>query len=108
MQVQGSVAVVTGGASGLGEAVVRRFLEQGAAGVTIIDMSEEKATKLAGGVLVVDNTFATHLLCQPLRLGADFVVESLGKQVNGHSDGMAGFAPRRRPVLSNAAHGSLS
>ena len=48
MQVQGSVAVVTGGASGLGEAVVRRFLEQGAAGVTIIDMSEEKATKLAG------------------------------------------------------------
>lgn len=54
-----------------------------------------QATKLAGGVLVVDNTFATHLLCQPLRLGADFVVESLGKQVNGHSDGMAGFVGGR-------------
>lgn len=50
-----------------------------------------QATKKAGGLLVVDNTFATHLLCQPLRLGADFVIESLGKQINGHSDGMAGF-----------------
>ncbi len=50
-----------------------------------------QATHKAGGLLVVDNTFATHLICQPLRLGADFVIESLGKQINGHSDGMAGF-----------------
>lgn len=49
------------------------------------------ATHQAGGKLVVDNTFATHLLCRPLALGADFVVESLGKQVNGHSDGMLGL-----------------
>ncbi len=54
-----------------------------------------QATHQAGGLLVVDNTFATHLLCQPLRLGADFVLESLGKQVNGHSDGMAGFVAGR-------------
>ena len=32
-----------------------------------------QATQQAGGLLVVDNTFATHLLCQPLRLGADSV-----------------------------------
>lgn len=41
--------------------------------------------------LVVDNTFATHLLCQPLELGADLVVESLSKLVNGHSDSMLGL-----------------
>lgn len=57
-----------------------------------------QATKEAGGLLVVDNTFATHLLCQPLRLGADFVIESLGKQVNGHSDGMVGFVAGRDPA----------
>jgi cystathionine beta-lyase/cystathionine gamma-synthase len=49
------------------------------------------ATHAAGGLLMVDNTFATHLLCQPLRLGADLVIESLSKQVNGHSDSMLGL-----------------
>lgn len=49
------------------------------------------ATHAAGGILLVDNTFATHLLCQPLRHGADLVVESLSKQVNGHSDSMLGM-----------------
>lgn len=53
--------------------------------------SVAQATHAAGGVLAVDNTFATHLLCRPLERGADFVVESLGKQVNGHSDGMVGL-----------------
>ncbi len=47
MRVQDSVALVTGGASGLGEGVVRRLLAQGAAGVAIVDLSEEKAQKLA-------------------------------------------------------------
>jgi NAD(P)-dependent dehydrogenase (short-subunit alcohol dehydrogenase family) len=47
MRVQDSVALVTGGASGLGEGVVRRLLAQGAAGVVIVDLSEEKAQKLA-------------------------------------------------------------
>lgn len=54
-----------------------------------------RATSAAGALLVVDNTFATYLMCQPLRLGADFVVESLGKQVNGHGDGMIGFVAGR-------------
>lgn len=50
-----------------------------------------QATHAAGGYLLVDNTFATHLLCRPLQLGADLVVESLGKIVNGHSDTMLGL-----------------
>jgi 3-hydroxyacyl-CoA dehydrogenase/3-hydroxy-2-methylbutyryl-CoA dehydrogenase len=47
MQVNGLVALVTGGASGLGAGVVRRLLAEGAAGVVIVDMSEEKANALA-------------------------------------------------------------
>jgi cystathionine beta-lyase/cystathionine gamma-synthase len=50
-----------------------------------------EATHAAGGRLLVDNTFATHLLARPLTLGADLVVESLSKQVNGHSDSMLGL-----------------
>ncbi len=49
--------------------------------------------------LVVDNTFATHLLCQPITLGADIVVESLGKQVNGHSDAMVGLIATREDTI---------
>ena len=36
--------------------------------------------------LMVDNTFANPLLCRPLTLGADLVVESLSKSIAGHSD----------------------
>lgn len=50
-----------------------------------------EATHAAGGLLMVDNTFATHLLCRPLMYGADLVIESLGKIVNGQSDTMLGL-----------------
>ncbi len=36
--------------------------------------------------LVVDNTFATPVLCRPLDFGAEFVMESLTKLIGGHSD----------------------
>ncbi len=39
-----------------------------------------------GCTLMVDNTFATPLLCRPLELGAGLVMESLTKMVGGHSD----------------------
>jgi cystathionine beta-lyase/cystathionine gamma-synthase len=41
--------------------------------------------------LLVDNTFATPVLCQPLSLGADWVMESVSKLMNGHSDVMLGL-----------------
>jgi len=47
MRFSDSVVMVTGGASGLGEAVVRRAVAAGAKGVVIIDVSAEKATALA-------------------------------------------------------------
>ena len=47
MRITDSVLFVTGGASGLGAAVVRRAVASGAAGVVIFDVSAEKATALA-------------------------------------------------------------
>jgi cystathionine gamma-synthase len=44
-----------------------------------------------GGRCVVDNTFATPFLQQPLELGADAVVHSTTKYLGGHSDVVGGF-----------------
>ncbi|HDY96312.1 MAG: PLP-dependent transferase [Sulfitobacter litoralis] len=43
-----------------------------------------------GGLLVVDSTAATPVLQQPLRHGADIVMHSATKGINGHSDVLAG------------------
>jgi cystathionine beta-lyase/cystathionine gamma-synthase len=43
-----------------------------------------------GAKLLVDNTFATPILCRPFEWGADLVMESLSKMINGHSDVMLG------------------
>jgi cystathionine gamma-lyase len=65
----------------------------------------------AGAVLVVDNTFASPYLQQPLRLGADIVVHSTTKYLGGHSDVVGGavIGPREllQPVIffQNAAGG---
>jgi cystathionine gamma-synthase len=43
-----------------------------------------------GASMVVDSTVATPVLCQPLALGADIVMHSATKYLNGHSDVVAG------------------
>ncbi|MGG4665032.1 cystathionine gamma-synthase [Providencia vermicola] len=43
-----------------------------------------------GALVVVDNTFLSPILQQPISLGADFVVHSCTKYLNGHSDIVAG------------------
>ena len=45
-----------------------------------------------GALVVVDNTFATPYLQRPLELGADLVVHSTTKFLNGHSDSVGGVA----------------
>lgn len=47
--------------------------------------------KRHGTLLVVDNTFASPFLQRPLELGADIVVHSLTKFINGHSDVIGGM-----------------
>ena len=49
-----------------------------------------KITEKKGIPLVIDNTFATPYLQQPLRLGADIVIQSMTKYINGHSTSVAG------------------
>ncbi|HVX11207.1 MAG TPA: aminotransferase class I/II-fold pyridoxal phosphate-dependent enzyme [Pirellulales bacterium] len=44
-----------------------------------------------GALLLVDNTLATPVICRPLLLGADLVVESLTKLMSGHSDVLLGL-----------------
>jgi len=44
-----------------------------------------------GAIVVVDNTFATPYLQQPLALGADVVIHSATKYLGGHSDTILGF-----------------
>jgi cystathionine beta-lyase/cystathionine gamma-synthase len=46
--------------------------------------------KAAGVTTVVDNTFATPVLQRPLELGADIVLHSTTKYINGHSDVLGG------------------
>jgi cystathionine gamma-synthase len=57
------------------------------------------AARAAGVTLVVDNTFATPLLQQPLELGADVVLHSATKYLGGHSDVLMGVAVTRDEEL---------
>ncbi len=51
-----------------------------------------KHTEAHEAMLIVDNTFCSPYLQQPFRLGADVVIHSLTKYVNGHSASIAGAA----------------
>lgn len=55
----------------------------------------------AGALLVVDNTFASPYLQQPLALGADVVVHSTTKYLGGHSDVIGGALVVRDPELGD-------
>jgi cystathionine beta-lyase/cystathionine gamma-synthase len=57
----------------------------------LVDIAAAAAiTKARGVTLVVDNTFATPMLQRPLALGADVVLHSTTKYLNGHSDVVGG------------------
>ncbi len=58
-------------------------------GITDIAAAAELAHK-AGARLAVDNTVATPVLTRPLALGADLVMHSATKYLNGHSDVLGG------------------
>jgi cystathionine gamma-synthase len=55
-----------------------------------------------GALLVVDNTFASPYLQQPLSLGADVVVHSTTKYLGGHSDVLGGALVVNDPELADA------
>jgi methionine-gamma-lyase len=59
--------------------------------IDIIDIQEcADIIHNIGGKCIVDNTFASPALQKPFKLGADIVVESLTKYINGHGDALGG------------------
>jgi cystathionine gamma-synthase len=59
-----------------------------------------EAAHAAGAMVVVDNTFATPYLQQPLSLGADVVLHSTTKYLGGHSDLIGGFLATNDPTVA--------
>jgi cystathionine gamma-synthase len=59
-----------------------------------------RAARAAGAVSVVDNTFLSPALQNPLALGADLVIHSCTKYLNGHSDVVAGAVIAKDPQLA--------
>jgi cystathionine gamma-synthase len=57
------------------------------------------AAHRVGALVVVDNTFLSPALQQPIELGADIVVHSTTKYLNGHSDVVGGAVIARDAVL---------
>ena len=65
---------------------------------TITDIAAVAAiAHAAGALLAVDSTVATPVLTRPLRLGADLVMHSASKYLNGHSDVIAGAVVAAEP-----------
>ncbi|HEV7778493.1 MAG TPA: cystathionine gamma-synthase [Luteibacter sp.] len=59
-----------------------------------------QAGHAVGALVVVDNTFLSPALQQPLTLGADVVVHSTTKYINGHSDVVGGAVVARDPAVA--------
>lgn len=82
----------------------------------ISDIEEiAKISKQVGALLIVDNTFLSPALQQPILLGADIVVHSGTKYLSGHGDVLSGFIVVKEPkiaeelkYLQNTSGGVLS
>jgi cystathionine beta-lyase/cystathionine gamma-synthase len=69
--------------------------------LNVIDIRKAaEAAHAAGALVVVDNTFASPYLQQPLSLGADVVMHSTTKYLGGHSDLIGGFAATNDPTIA--------
>jgi cystathionine gamma-lyase len=68
----------------------------------LVDIPKVTAiAKSRGIVTVVDNTFASPWVQRPLELGADIVMHSATKYLNGHSDMLGGIAVTANPELAD-------
>lgn len=66
----------------------------------IIDVAKvSELAKAEGAIVVVDNTFLSPVAQQPLLLGADIVVHSTTKYINGHSDVVGGAVVAKDEAL---------
>jgi cystathionine gamma-synthase len=69
--------------------------------LNVVDIrAAAEAAHQVGAVVVVDNTFASPYLQQPLELGADVVLHSMTKYLGGHSDLVGGFVATNDPTIA--------
>jgi cystathionine gamma-synthase len=69
--------------------------------LNVIDIrAAAEAAHAAGAMVVVDNTFASPYLQQPLEVGADVVLHSTTKYLGGHSDLVGGFVATNDPTVA--------
>ncbi len=68
----------------------------------VVDVKAASAmARAAGAMTIVDNTFLSPYLIQPLALGADIVVHSATKYMMGHGNGLAGIVCGSRSLLED-------
>lgn len=73
--------------------------------VKIIDIKRiAEAAHEAGALVVVDNTFATPILQNPLELGADLVIHSATKFLGGHADALGGVLCGNAELVKEVFH----
>ena len=73
--------------------------------VKIVDIQRlAKAAKAVGALVVVDNTFASPINCNPLALGADIVIHSASKYLGGHADALGGIACGSAALIKKLYH----
>lgn len=73
--------------------------------VKIVDLARLcAAARRVNAVVVVDNTFATPINQNPLRLGADLVIHSATKFLCGHGDAMGGVVCGKRELVERIFH----
>lgn len=67
--------------------------------ITDLEEAAKVAHTVEGCLLVVDNTYCTPFIQRPISLGADVVVHSATKYLNGHGDVIAGFAVGKQSII---------
>jgi len=71
----------------------------------VIDIARlAKAGKDAGAIVVVDNTFATPINQNPIRLGVDLVLHSATKFLGGHADALGGVICGTKELVKQVYH----
>ena len=66
----------------------------------ISDLAEiSKIAKEAGALLSVDGTFASPICQSPLELGADLLIHSMTKYINGHGDSLGGCVLGKKELI---------
>ena len=73
--------------------------------VKVIDIARlAKAGHEAGAIVVIDNTFATPINQNPLRLGTDLVLHSATKFLGGHADALGGVVCGKKELIDQIYH----